>query len=82
MNLLCRWTAEDVEYDADASSSVKRELNGLKPFTRYAFYVKAYSILANNDARSEIKFFVTKPGRPESIGRIEASAVSSSEIVS
>lgn len=58
-------------------------LTNLKPFTRYAYYIKAYTLAVEKvGVQSDVAYFVTLPGTPERVTGLEAVTKGSSEIVS
>lgn len=66
--LLHRWKSVDVEVpDAAGNSNVSRDnithpITHLKPYTRYAYYVRTYTIaMETNGAQSKIQYFTTNP---------------------
>lgn len=66
--LLRRWKSVDVEVpDAAGNSNVSRDnithpITHLKPYTRYAYYVRTYTIaMETNGAQSKIQYFTTNP---------------------
>lgn len=54
----------------------------LKPFSQYAYYVRAYtSGKLEAGAQSEILYFTTLPDKPETVNSLAALTKSDSEIV-
>lgn len=56
-----RWKVDDVEADNDADEVITL-LTHLKPHTRYAVYMRTYTVAsALVGAQSKIIYFITKP---------------------
>ncbi|KAJ9594149.1 hypothetical protein L9F63_014405 [Diploptera punctata] len=67
---------------SDIPTNMSYVISRLKPFTRYAFYVKTYSTaLATVGGRSSIQYFRTFPDRPSIPRYLRAYANSSSEMI-
>lgn len=59
------WSVVNIEASSDTKSSTEHLLEYLKPFTRYACYIKTYTLIdknyQNKGGLSEILYFMTKP---------------------
>lgn len=76
------WNVEDVS-SFSASQSISQPITKLEPYTRYAFYVKAFTLATEQKgAQSEIMYFTTKPDRPAKMKVPDLKALDSSRIVS
>ncbi|XP_015912635.1 insulin-like peptide receptor isoform X2 [Parasteatoda tepidariorum] len=74
------WKIDDV--DANEDPTVITLLTHLKPFTRYAAYMRTYTIAsAAVGAQTPIIYFQTKPATPTSPVNLKAHASSPNEIV-
>jgi hypothetical protein len=62
-----------------SNQTISFKLTNLKAFTKYAVYVKIYTV--KTSAQSDVLEFNTHPGQPEKVVGVKATAKSSSEIV-
>lgn len=75
------WSAHDVD-DFDETSSIYFPITKLKPYTQYAYYVKASIVpTEKHGAQSEIRYFKTLPEQPSPPLSIETNVTNDSEIV-
>lgn len=75
------WLVDDVN-DFTFNDSISFPLTRLEPYTQYAYYVKAYTIVTENTgAQSAIQYFRTLPGQPQAITKLKVTPKSSSSIV-
>lgn len=76
------WLVDDVN-DFLNVPTISFPLTKLEPYTRYAYYVKAYTLATESTgAQSEIQYFRTLPGQPLAVSKLKAIPKSSSTIVS
>lgn len=78
------WKPDDI---TDFGNGTEKEINAilslLTPYTRYAFYIKTYTIASEpRGGQSEIHYFRTKASQPEAVPKLDLSANGSTEIVS
>ncbi|XP_075146426.1 insulin-like receptor [Haematobia irritans] len=67
---------------SEPSKQINHLYSELKPFTRYAFYVKTMTISSErHNAQSHIHHFTTKSAQPEKVRYLHAYANSSSDII-
>jgi insulin receptor len=75
------WNVEDVNTNF-TNDTITWPITKLEAFTRYAFYVKAFTLATEMGAQSNIEYFTTKPGRPGKIKLPKLTALSYDSIVS
>ncbi|KAG5668610.1 hypothetical protein PVAND_016546 [Polypedilum vanderplanki] len=74
------WSVEDVN-DFSHVQKITQPLTKLEPYTRYAYYVKAYTLATENTgAQSEISYFTTMPDIPEVVKRLKLTATGPDKI--
>lgn len=77
------WKVEDVQNVSSNATSIDVFLSHLRPYTQYAYYIKTYTVAAEQKGgQTAIQYFRTKPDRPEEVRNMQTQAKSSSEIVS
>ncbi|XP_013775128.2 insulin receptor-like [Limulus polyphemus] len=75
------WKVFDVEATEDKSKEIFHIITHLEPFTQYAFYIQTYNLAqAAKGAKSEIKYFKTKPDTPSPPLNVHAQAIAIGEI--
>ncbi|XP_074599989.1 insulin receptor-like isoform X2 [Brevipalpus obovatus] len=76
---------EDEPRLGSSSKRLEYNLDHLKPFTRYALYVKTYTIKINSGddkgGLSDIVYFVTEPTNPTQPTNLLATSLSYSEVI-
>lgn len=76
------WLVDDVN-DFTSSDTISFPLTKLEPWTKYAFYIKAYTLSTEQSgAQSKIQYFRTLPGQPQAPIKLKATPKSSSSVVS
>lgn len=68
--------------DISNNDTASLHLTNLTPFTRYAYYIKAYSLnIARSGAQSTVQYFKTLSGKPTRPLKVQANVLSDSAIV-
>ena len=77
------WLVEDVPDHNRDSTPVSIILIQLKPYTQYAYYIRTYTVAGEQHGGiTPIKYFRTKPYKPERVSKLSVAANGSSELVS
>lgn len=80
--LLTRWKVSDPVLPM-AANTTKGSIDGLTPFTKYAFYVRTLTISSEKrNYQSDIQRFQTMPQQPMPVAKSMANSSVSSQIVS
>lgn len=66
------WSVEDVN-DFSHIDKISQPLTKLEPYTQYAYYVKAYTLVRESGAQSSISYFTTKPDQPDLVKKLKAT---------
>ncbi len=75
------WNVEDVNMNTE--QIISQPLTRLKPYTQYAFYVKAFTLATEQKgAQSNIEYFTTKPSQPSRMKLPKLVALTPDQIVS
>lgn len=73
---------DDVK-DFQANNKISHPLTRLEPYTQYAYYITAFTLSTEKTgAQSDIQYFRTLPGKPQSVIKLKAIPKNSSAIVS
>ncbi|KAF7271558.1 hypothetical protein GWI33_015587 [Rhynchophorus ferrugineus] len=75
------WAVDDVANNQD-KDPIQHILTNLKPYTRYAFYIKTYTLASEqNGAQSKIMYFTTQPAQPSIPRHLAITSNSSDSLI-
>lgn len=75
------WNVEDVN-TFSSTQKIDQPITKLEPYTRYAFYVKAFTLATEQKgAQSDILYFTTKPAQPAKMRAPKLTALGPDRIV-
>lgn len=77
------WNVEDVTVPNDQKTLINQPITKLEPFTQYAFYVKAFTLVTEQrGAQSKIKYFKTSATQPGKMKAPQLISLGPDKIVS
>lgn len=76
------WQVDDVPDNNRNSTPVSIIATHLKPYTQYAYFIRTYTVASEQRGGiTKIKYFRTKPYKPEPVTKLSVAPNGSSEIV-